>query len=498
MLKGKKLYAVMGVIAILLAAGFAVSALRQRRPKTTLTYDEKQALILGSEFKSDLDRVALAPRYTLTATVDLQDDTVSGEMDLHYTNRSGERLRTLVFRLYPNADTIYGGGSLTIDRILQGGVPLDVIYAQDTTVAQVTLDSPLEPDRAATVTLAFTAQVPDSPARGYGIFAHTHGILSLAGWYPILAPYEAGKGWQTPPVPIVGDAMLSETSLYEVSLTAPSAHQVVATGKLLDEEIKENRTTWHFVSGPAREFAIALSDRFDTAQITVDGVTLRVHTLPASNAVTPPDEALKMASAIVSTYTGLYGPYRFKELDVVHTAVPIGGYEFPGMVYVEEAQRTTASRAEYEYLLAHELAHQWWYAQVGSHTVNAPWLDEGMATYSIALYRDRSALSTSSGDTLLQEWQRSYGTRGAYDPLVNSSASDFTGWDAYRQTIYIHGALFIDALRQEMGDNTFFPFLKDFTDTHRYQIVPTETFLNAAQVASDEDLTPLFAAWFDL
>lgn len=498
MLKSKKLYAVVGVIAILFASGFAVSALRQRKPETTLTYDEKQALTLGSEFKSDLERVALAPRYTLTATVDLQNNTVKGEMDLHYTNRSGERLRTLVFRLYPNADTIYGGGSLTIDQIQQDNIPLDVTHAQDATIAQVTLDSPLEPDTATAVTLAFTAQVPDSPARGYGIFARAHGLLSLAGWYPILAPYEAGNGWQTPPVPVVGDAMLSETSLYEVWLTAPSDHQVVATGELLEEGTEGHQTTWHFVSGPAREFAAALSDRFDTVAITVDGVTLRVHTLPASNAVTPPSEALKMASAIISTYTGLYGPYRFKELDVVHAAVPIGGYEFPGMVYVEEAKRTTASQAEYEYLLAHELAHQWWYAQVGSHTVNAPWLDEGMATYSIVLYRDRSGLSTSPGDKLLQYWHRSHGTRGAYDPPVNSPASDFTGWAAYRQTVYIHGALFIDALRKEMGDNTFFTFLKDFTDAHRYQVVPTETFLNAAQAATNEDLTPLFAAWFDL
>lgn len=497
MLRGKRLYALIGAIAVLLVLWFAVSSLQQTARGPAATYDKRQALALRSRFESDVEQIGLAPRYTLTATVDLPANTVSGQMILHYTNRSDDVIWDLAFRLYPNADTIYGGGSLTLDRIVQGDVPLDVTLSHDETVAQATLDVPMEPGTATTVALAFTAEVPESLTQGYGIFARTQDLLSLAGWYPILAPYENGEGWQTPPVPPVGDAMLAETALYEVWLTVHSDYPVVSTGSPLDQRTEGTQTTWHFVSGPAREFTAAISNRFKTTETTVAGVTLRVHTLPAYNPVTTTEEAQEIASAVVSTYIGIYGPYRFKELDVVHAAVPIGGYEFPGMVYVEEAKRTSASRADYEYLLAHELAHQWWYAQVGSHTVYAPWLDEGLATYSIVLYRDRAALSTSSGDALLQYWRQSYGTRRSYDPPVNSPTTDFTEWTAYRQAVYIHSALFIHALRQAMGDSTFFTFLNDFAEAHRYQIVGTDTFVETAQAASDEDLTPLFEAWFD-
>jgi hypothetical protein len=46
------------------------------------------------------------------------------------------------------------------------------------------------------------------------------------------------------------------------------------------------------------------------------------------------------------------------------------------MAYVDYAKRTRETRQDYQYTLAHEVAHQWWYGLVGNHSVYEPWLDE--------------------------------------------------------------------------------------------------------------------------
>ena len=36
--------------------------------------------------------------------------------------------------------------------------------------------------------------------------------------------------------------------------------------------------------------------------------------------------------------------------------------------------------------MVHEVAHQWWYNQVGSDQIMNPWLDEGLAEFSMYDY----------------------------------------------------------------------------------------------------------------
>jgi hypothetical protein len=455
---------------------------------------ERQALALREPFHSDMNLVQAAPYYTIAATVDPDSGSVSGEMTVRYTNRSSAALEAIPFRLYPNAATIYGGGSMSVEAITQSDQMLTMERGDDPTILTAILDSPLAANASTTLRVAFRAQAPAGTAAGYGIFARNRGLLSLAGWYPIIPPH-TGETWLAPPAPRVGDAMMAETALYDVALTVPEGYRVVATGATYDRRTAEGATTWHVVSGPAREFAAAVSNRLETMETAVGGVTLRLHTLPAGSAVTLPAEALALAAETLRVYTDHYGPYRYTELDVVHAVVPIGGYEFPGMVYVEADKRTAASRREYEYLLTHEMAHQWWYAQVGSRTVMEPWLDEGLATYSIALYRN--ADGSGDGDGLLNYWRRSYGKRWSNDPPLDSPALDFSGWYGYRRTVYIHGALFIEALRQTMGDEAFFELLQGLLTQYRYQVIDTDTFLRAAQETAESELGDLFAAWFD-
>ena len=368
----------------------------------------------------------------------------------------------------------------------QGGVELTTRQEQAATLLWVDLPQPLAPGQRTALRLDFAGLAPASTAQGYGIFGRSPGLLALAGWYPLLAVHQ--DGWQTPPIPTTGDALFAETSLYAVELRMPENYTLVSTGSVVAQTTQAGETTWQIVSGPAREFAAVISTGFEAAPVTATaGTNLHLYALPGQGrANTSPEQALRVAAGAVATLSERYGTYPFQELEVVEAPITIGGYEFSGMVIVDPHYRTGLARVDFEYIVTHELAHQWWYGLVGNDTVHEPWLDEALATYSDVLYREHLH-SRATGQALLRYWEARDGARTRWSPPVNSPALDFNNWTAYRTAVYTHGALFLDELRQAMGDQAFFAFLLDYQKQFRYQIGSTAAFLRLAQAHSDAD-----------
>jgi hypothetical protein len=461
------------------------------------TYLARQAAALRPAFRADLEALADAPRYSIEASIDPELGSVAGAMRLDYTNTSGETLTDLAFRLFPNSESIYGGGSLSVTSVARAGTPLESESSGDGTVLWVQLERPLAPGESLSLDLTFSAQVPARTSQGYGIFNRALGVLTLAGWYPLLAVY-GDDGWDTPPVPATGDAMFAETSFYEVRLTTPAGYQVVSTGSVVSQEDGPAEVTWHLVSGPAREFAVAISDRFEVLEAQAGEVTLRLHTLPAEEPAVAPEAGLEMLVEILAAYVDRFGPYPFVEFDLVEAVVPIDGYEFSGMVYLDYAKRTRETAEDYRYSVAHEVAHQWWYGLVGNHTVREPWLDESLASYA-ALIALEASVSPQAGEALLADWKDTAGRRGPGDPPVNSSTLAFGTWDPYHATVYTRGALFLDELRDELRDDgSFFALLKRYQAAYRYRMATTADLLSLAEEVAGRDLDSLFAVWFDL
>jgi hypothetical protein len=459
-------------------------------------YLARQAAALQPAFRADLEALAAAPRYVIEAGIDPEGGSLAGRMRLDYANTTGQTLSELAFRLYPNAETIYGGGSLNVVGVEQAGTLLKSKLSADGTTLRVPLARPLAPGETVSLELSFSAQVPSRTGQGYGIFNRALGVLCLAGWYPVLAAY-GDDGWDTPPVPATGDVMFAETGFYEVRLTLPAGYQMVSTGTVLDRESGSDGVTWHVVSGPAREFALAVSDRFQVLETEAGDVRLRLYTLPADEPAVAPGDGLDMLAETFAAYDDRFGPYPFVEFDLVEAVVPIDGYEFSGMAYVDYAKRTRETRRDYRYTVAHEVAHQWWYGLVGSHSVREPWLDEALATYS-ALVNLEDTQGPQAGASLLAAWKDTDGARGPEGPPVNSSTLAFSTWGPYHATVYIRGALFLDELRGALGEEKFFELLRRYQEEYRYRVATTGDFLSLAEEVAGRDLDSLFASWFDV
>lgn len=458
-------------------------------------YLDNQVRALQLPFQHHLDVMADSPFYQIDALVDLEKATVEGQLRLDYTNTTGRSLAELVFRLLPNATSIYGGGSLVVETVTEGARRLYFELSADGTVLRVPLSRRLAPGRSVALDMQFVTQIPTNNGQGYGILKQTPRITSLAGWYPILAVYQ--DGWQTPDIPKVGDAMVAETSLYDVALDVPREVDVVSTGMVARLERTGSRTVWHMISGPARDFAVAIGADFETREARVGGVAVRFHTLPTTSARTSSDAAFSTIIDAFKVFGARFGPYPFTEFDVVEAPISIGGYEFSGMVYVDDGLRVHGAPSDYRFIVAHEVAHQWWYGLVGNDSILEPWLDESLASYAAAIYLEH-AEGQARADGLVAYWRGVYGLREGHDPPINSAALEFSSWLTYRSPVYYQGALFLDTLRAEMGDSAFFLLLRRYMASNRYQSVTTEDFLQMAESVVCRDLHSLFKDWFEV
>ncbi len=65
----------------------------------------------------------------------------------------------------------------------------------------------------------------------------------------------------------------------------------------------------------------------------------------------------------------------------------------------------------------------------------------------------------------------------------------------YSGIVYSKGALFLHALRREIGDEAFFQALGEYFQAHRYGVARPEDLLRAFEAAAGRSLTDFYEAW---
>src|SRR5690606_28129598 len=102
----------------------------------------------------------------------------------------------------------------------------------------------------------------------------------------------------------------------------------------------------------------------------------------------------------------------------------------------------------FEYVTAHEVAHQWWYSMVGNDQTLFPWLDEALTEYSVALYY--AYMDGEQGyNSIVQSFADQFTAyeQVAQQQQVGDAVSDYSE-DAYGPIVYRKGAYFFHLLSQ--------------------------------------------------
>jgi hypothetical protein len=453
----------------------------------------EQQLAMRSGQVPDWASLGIFACYQLSLTIDDPAAPFHGTENLTYTNTTGAVLSDIVVRTFPNSPSIYGG-QMTVQSVTIAGQPAKFEpQLADNSALRITLDQPLQPDASIQAQLVFTLSPPlDFASKdAYGIFNRSSegNELTLADWYPILATWKNGQ-WQATPVLLEGDAVTSNTALFQVTVTTPSTWKVAATGKQIQSSLQDGKNQVRFVSGPVRDFTIVTGPDLESHQGALDDILITQWGEPSTNAEW--DQALAFAQASLDYYNKTFGPYPFNELDLV--AVPMqdaSGDEFPGLVLILESEYKDISQKDFlQVVIAHEIAHQWWYSMVGNDVLINPWQDEALATYSSMLYLQ--SISSPIYMALLSQYKRQV---SSYDldhanPSITQPVSAFQGRGAdYSMLVYKKGALFFDSVRSQIGDNAFFQGLKTYYKQNQYQLISPQPLLAAFASSCQCDLS---------
>jgi aminopeptidase N len=147
------------------------------------------------------------------------------------------------------------------------------------------------------------------------------------------------------------------------------------------------------------------------------------------------------------------------------------------------------------WLGAHELAHQWWGNMVTCRDWNHFWLNEGMASFMTAAYKEHRF----GRDEYLREIE-SY--RSSYYKVRDAGKDRslvFPDWDhptaEDRTLVYDKGAYVLHLLREELGDPTFWKGIRQYTRRYFGNSVTTVDFQEAMEQAAGRKLAPFFSKW---
>ncbi|HWQ12180.1 MAG TPA: M1 family metallopeptidase [Roseiflexaceae bacterium] len=471
------------VLAALLAA-MLPGAARAEAPLDT----QAQAAALLPQFRGDLARAGEWNRYTLEAVLNPARRTLSGRLRLEYTNRDTAPHDRLYFQLYPNLRAF--GGRLEVAAAAVDGARARFAYEGRRFLLRVDLPRSLEPGAGATVSLDFTTSAPANASRShYGAFTLEGGVFALATAYPLLGIVRGGK-WATALPDARGDFVNSETALYEATLTAPAGWTLVTSGVVVDGRLDGGRQVARVVSGPQREFAITLV-RLQAASAEVDGTRINSYFRPEH--AQGGQMALRAAVDALRAFNKRFGSYPLAELDVVEIeARTFLGVEYPGLVMID--RRLYERGSGLEITVAHEVGHQWWYSLVGNDVQAEAWLDEGLTSYAQVIYQEEvhgAAAAERELDGFRQRYLALRAARG--DGPVARPAGAFRG--NYVALVYAKGALFFQALREEVGELAFDRFLRGYYQTHRYNRVTGAELVGAAEATCGCELDALYRDW---
>lgn len=440
-----------------------------------------------------LDNLAGATVYHIDMQISDDMLLLKGQQAVHYTNRESEPLDDIYFRLFPNT----AGGKSIVSAVKVNDEDVQVDQGFQGSALRVLLPTSLQPGTEIDIQMNFEVEMAQEMAGNYGLFGYFTGTLVLDEFYPVIPVYD-DEGWNVETPPPNGDLTHFDASFYLVRVTAPAKLTVIASGIQVGWETDGGNQTLTWAAGPMRDFYLAASEHFTVVSETMGETRINSYAFPEQ--IAGAELALQVTIAAFKSFHGRLGPYPYTEYDIVSTPMLALGMEYPAITAItlraydsKETISGLPSRVILESTVAHEAAHQWFYSTVGNDQVDEPWLDEALVQYLTGrYYADTYGETAAQGylDSWAYRWDR---VDQAEIPIGLPSAAYVDA--EYGAIVYGRGPIFLTALAEEMGKETFNEFLRDYFQSHKWGIGTGDAFRQLAEAHCQCDLSTLFEAW---
>jgi len=451
-----------------------------------------------------------AQQYTINAVFDEENMMLRGEQKTYYQNTSNKAIKDIYFHLYANAfknnnsapfepsemvkayPNGFDEGWIKLNRVMEGNKKVShKVLGEGNTNLRVTPNTPIKPGESIELTMDFELKLPNSVGRmGYG-----ENTVNIANWYPILSVLDK-NGWNLEPYYSIGDPFYSDVAEYHITMTIPEKYELATTGNILKSSIKDNKKTYRIHANNVRDFTMILSENFIIDRGNVDGTEVISYTIDGLK----DKEALKYGMDSLEIFNRLFGKYPYEQLSIVASDFFIGGMEYPNLVMISQSLYEINENFPLEYVIAHEVAHQWWYGIIGNNEITEPWLDEALTEYATLMYFEEKygdKIEKEVYEQMIKAQYENFAVGSSKEEGILRSLKEFDSALEYSSIVYSKGAMFIKELRDQMGDEAFIKALREYFETYKFKNATTEDFYSIIQKNTNKDLKDEFSKWLN-
>ncbi len=386
------------------------------------------------------------PYAALSLTVDPTSRSISGEIRYRVTARSA--LDSLAFDLAPR---------YAISKVEVDGVAAD--WTNPDGLLSIVLPSTLAEGEEAQVTIAWSGNphVAVMPPWDGGI-TWSSALDANGAPHPWIATAIQGEGcdmfW-----PCI-DHSSSRIALMDMAVMVPEPLVVAGNGALQNVEHDNGWATWRWRAKYPNNYGVTL--QIGPYELTEQDYTsqygniipLKFWHLPGHGA-----EAGRLLGELgqsIAFFEEQIGPYPFYDEKAGIAETPHLGMEHQTInAYGNEFKRDPLG---YDWLLAHEFAHEWFANQLTHSSINHMWLHEGLGTYMQPLFLEWSR-GRMLADSELWRSRRQIRSRVPLVPPEDESPDYLDQEAAWGGDIYYKGAWVAHSLRYLIGDDAFFESL---------------------------------------
>jgi len=371
---------------------------------------------------------------------------------------------------------------LTVDSILQSGS--NRLFTHHNQIISVNLEKPLSINENFEIRIYYRGNPEEFTYRSFGWSTHTTGVII----WTLSEPFGSPAWW-----PCKDDPKDKADSVI-VNVTVPIGLIAVSNGVLTYSSEAKNTTSFRWETGyPISTYLVSLavsnyitfSDWYHYSHNGSMELTYFVYPEHENQA----REDLSITLDMLKFFASVFGEYPFVKEKYGMAVFPWAG----GM----EHQTITSYGAAlirgdhyFDYINAHELAHQWFGDCITTRSWSHIWLNEGFASYAEALWFE-SIYGKSFYHNYVNRWD---------DPPLDGPlfvADSLNDGALFSRLVYDKGAWTLHMLRGVLGDSLFFDSMRRYATDPRvaYGTATTKDFQLICEETSNSDLSWFFEQW---
>ncbi len=417
-------------------------------------------------------------------------------------------------------ESITGANGNGLNYEMESLPPTNQTYSLEDTAVRVQLSQPLQPGEKTSITVKFSTKFPVKSVGDEEFFRDVYSWRF--GWNPTLAPAEWWKGYDRQ----VYSQIVMQEADYEVELNVPE--EFVVGGNIVSSSALKNEEKRKLVKlklPSARSFPLAMSRDYRGYRENFPEYSVRVLHRPGYE-----EEARLLASyanEILNYYSESFGSYGRKQLTFAQS--PKSGYfgmAADGLIVLgdsffaeKDLALSTITNRLSEYLIAHEIAHQWFGIGVGADLHSQNWISEAFAEFLSLNYFHhkypadepnlfrferngllRNSIESQLGYTNLRQhtFELPYivNFQNGFDEAIVKPRQDVQYANATQTRIYKKGYMVLRTLEGSIGEKEMNEFVRTVYEKYGNSVTNVSQLAREARaIAGDEIPENFFQEW---